>query len=85
MPTETPNSTWIKLAELANALHEALELKPAILKAGHFIEPGSILNAYREGDATFEEALNDLDTWCWNKHLEYQRGTDKEKGGKTPK
>jgi hypothetical protein len=42
-----------------------LQKKPK--KIGYQSSPGDILNAYREGDITFEEAVKELEAWKFRK------------------
>jgi len=46
-----------------NALVERLQQKPDSKKDGYSYNPGSILNAYREGDLTFDKAVKELERW----------------------
>lgn len=48
---------WDAIIKRANATRKALDEKPRHLRVGYSLHPGSILNAYREGDATFAEAV----------------------------
>jgi hypothetical protein len=48
---------WDALVDQANALRRQLDSKPRALRVGYTLHPGSILNAYREGDVTFAEAV----------------------------
>ncbi len=54
---------WSGLTEAVNTLHEKLQRKPKHLRIGHASNPSSILNAYREGDLTFKEAVKALENW----------------------
>jgi hypothetical protein len=47
---------WRALVKLATALRRVLNEKPVHLKIGHADSPGGVLNAYREGDLSFDEA-----------------------------
>lgn len=51
---------WEKKVEELNKLHQELQNKPDSEKKGYALHPGAILNAYREGDISFEEALDAL-------------------------
>lgn len=44
------------LREKLNEIHQKLSNKPDEYKYGYYHSPGSILNAYREGDISFEDA-----------------------------
>ena len=57
---EDENQFWEKCVDLANATREMLEDKPDRLKIGFSRSPNGILNAYREGDLNFEEAVKAL-------------------------
>ena len=48
-----------KVARL-NQLHKELQAKPDRFKIGYLRIPSSILNAYREGDLSFNEACSEL-------------------------
>lgn len=51
-----------KISESLNRLRAAKAVFPQ-LKSGHYAgSAGSILNAYREGDLTFDEAVTELQT-----------------------
>lgn len=51
---------WTNLVSEANKIRKELDGKPEELKIGYWLSPGSILNAYREGDLTFNEAVKEL-------------------------
>lgn len=51
------------LVDQVNRAIEELQRKPVEYRAGFYLEPGSILNAYREGDVTFDEAKKRLHEW----------------------
>ena len=51
---------WDKKTEQLNKLHVELQHKPAAEKKGYSLRPGGILNAYREGDLSFDEAIEEL-------------------------
>jgi hypothetical protein len=63
MKVEMTDSEWYGLVRAANSLQMVLAKKPGHLKAGISYHPGSILNAYREGDVTFEEGVKLLTEW----------------------
>jgi hypothetical protein len=43
-----------------NHLHKSLAAKPKELRMGYGLHPRGILNAYREGDLSFDEACDIL-------------------------
>ena len=51
---------WDGLVVAVNALTGILKYKPRSMRTGYSLNPGSILNAYREGDLTFNQALKAL-------------------------
>lgn len=51
---------WNTIVDHANQIRNALDYKPASMKKGYQRSPGGILNAYREGDLTFDEARTEL-------------------------
>jgi hypothetical protein len=61
-PPTTPED-WAALVHLVNRTIQQLQRKPVELRGGYYLEPGSILNAYREGDLTFDAAKKALETW----------------------
>lgn len=54
---------WRQKAEKLNELHRELQGKPDAFKLGYIEDPGGILNAYREGDISFEDAVEAIDGW----------------------
>ncbi|HRH25636.1 MAG TPA: hypothetical protein PLD99_01620 [Parcubacteria group bacterium] len=54
---------WSGLTEAVNTLHNTLQRKPKRLRIVFTDNPGSILNAYREGDLTFKQAVKQLEKW----------------------
>lgn len=60
MYKNTDKVYWNNVVSRANFIRKTLDEKPLELKIGHWSEPGSILNAYREGDLTFDEAYYEL-------------------------
>lgn len=48
---------WKHVVDIANAARKLLDDKPSDQRIAFGGHPGSILNAYREGDATFTEAV----------------------------
>jgi hypothetical protein len=47
---------WKDKVEELNRLHQELQQKPETEKRGYSFSVGGVLNAYREGDLSFEEA-----------------------------
>lgn len=54
---------WDSMIAEVNNLSKRLQKKPRQLKKGYYLKPGSILNAYREGDVTFKKAVAELKKW----------------------
>jgi len=52
---------WQQKREAINHLIRELQAKPAKYMMGYQISPGGILNAYREGDITFDDACKLLE------------------------
>ncbi len=52
---------WDDVVRWSNAIRKTLNEKPTDLKAGYQLSFGGILNAYREGDLNFKEAIIALD------------------------
>ena len=52
---------WEQKREEINRLLRELQLKPIEAKRGYQLSVGGILNAYREGDISFEDACNLLE------------------------
>lgn len=52
---------WQALVAAANRIRKLLDDKPAELRSGYSLHPGSILNGYREGDINFADAVKLLD------------------------
>jgi len=64
MPTETSKATkWDGVIAMVDAGLQILKRKPRRLKIGYQCSPGGILNAYREGDLTFKQAVQALKKW----------------------
>lgn len=59
----TEPQDWSVIIAEANCLRALLDSKPDELKCGTWVNPGSILNAYREGDLTFDQCVKQLDAW----------------------
>jgi hypothetical protein len=56
----TVANEWEEKRSLINELHRQLQEKPDSEKQGYSLHPGGILNAYREADISFQEALDAL-------------------------
>jgi hypothetical protein len=54
---------WQGIVCGVNALMHILKRKPRKFKLGLICNPGGILNAYREGDLTFDQATKELEAW----------------------
>jgi|GEM_PF-5288056 len=61
MPRDS--SEWLGLVEAANAISGILKRKPKVLRKGFGLHPGGILNAFREGDVSFRQAVKQLHVW----------------------
>ncbi len=57
-----PSNTWDDLLQKVNELHAKLQNKPDSEKRGYSHTPGGILNAYREGDISFDDAVKAINT-----------------------
>lgn len=55
---------WDALVVALNELHSVVQRKPRSKKIGFALNPGGILNAYREGDLTFNQAVKHLVRWA---------------------
>lgn len=64
-PSEKTQSYWDSKREQVNKLVEELQGKPNEFMLGHFEYPESILNAYREGDVSFGDAVQELQRWSY--------------------
>lgn len=60
---EMSDRDWEKLVDAINIVHKLITTKPPHVKAAFSLDPGSILNAYREGDVTFFDAIHYLEKW----------------------
>jgi hypothetical protein len=64
MPEEDDKYGWEDLQQKVSRLHAKLLQKPRKYKSGlTTISPECILNAYREGDLLFTDAVNCLERW----------------------
>lgn len=57
---------WENMVKEVGALIQRLQAKP--VKLAYSFTPGSILNAYREGDLSFNEAVERLEQWKGSKY-----------------
>jgi len=57
-------TSWDQKRKQINRLLKELQRKPANEMLGHWRTPESILNAYREGDLLFPDALQELKEWA---------------------
>lgn len=55
---------WDEKREQVNALILELQQKPDREKIGYPLVAGGILNAYREGDVTYDVAVSQLEEWA---------------------
>jgi hypothetical protein len=55
---------WNSMRNELNELHQRLQEKPDSEKMGYAVCPGGILNAYREGDITFKQAVKAIEEWA---------------------
>lgn len=68
--TERQIGQWARLVEKANRIRKNLDAKPKEIRLGTSLSPGSILNAYREGDMSFDEAVTAI-----NRYSDYRTRT----------
>jgi len=54
---------WSGVTDALNTLHKMLQKKPKDIRIGVRLDPGSILNGYREGDVSFAQAVGLLNKW----------------------
>jgi hypothetical protein len=55
---------WNSKREELNKLLKELQQKPQSEIIGHIKTPPGILNAYREGDVSFNDAIKELREWA---------------------
>jgi hypothetical protein len=55
---------WNSMRNELNELHQRLQEKPDSEKMGYACCPGGILNAYREADITFKQAVKAIEEWA---------------------
>ncbi len=70
---------WKGIIFAVNALMSILKRKPKSLRLGYQASAGGILNAYREGDLDFDQAVRALDKWRQSErvHPQSQHPDDK--------
>lgn len=56
---------WNLMRNEINNLHKKLLQKPASERMGYPLVAGGILNAYREGDVSFDDAIEQLKEWAF--------------------
>jgi hypothetical protein len=74
---------WNSMLNELNELHTRLEQKPDSEKMGYACCPGGILNAYREADITFAQAVKAIEDWALSqgaKNTEQQLQADSPVG-----
>ena len=54
---------WDGIVNSVNILMVILKRKPKQFKSGYQGSPEGILNAYREGDVTFDQAVKEIESW----------------------
>ena len=65
---------WEQMRQELNRIHERLLQKPDSEKLAYQLSFGSILNAYREGDISFAEAIDQLDKITSQLPLKLRKG-----------
>lgn len=60
---------WNEKRRQVNAIILELQGKPESEKMGYAVSPGGFLNAYREGDLTFSEAVAAIEKWAQEQNL----------------
>lgn len=66
---------WEGVVDAVNTLHKKLQKKPRDARKLISVNPGSILNAYREGDVSFKRAVQLLEKWKKTpRFLDHPRG-----------
>jgi len=63
VPMRMNDTDWRGIVVGVNVLMRVLKNKPTYLKIGYLLHPSGILNAYREGDLTFNQAVKELERW----------------------
>ena len=61
---EKRSRNWDALVTAVSELHGVLQEKPDDKKLPFQRSPGGILNAYREGDLSFDDAVMHLEDWA---------------------
>lgn len=54
---------WEALVTAVNELHSIIQRKPKRFRRALQLTPDGILNAYREGDISFDKAVHELNEW----------------------
>jgi hypothetical protein len=54
---------WDGIVASVNEFMRILKRKPRYLKSCYRLNSGGILNAYRKGDLTFNQAVKELNRW----------------------
>ncbi len=65
---------WEQMRNQLNELHKKLQQKPDSEKMGYAVCPGGILNAYRECDITFQQAVRAIEEWALSKGAKNTEG-----------
>lgn len=55
---------WDALVVAVNILHALVQRKPRSKRIPFQLSPSGILNAYREGDVTFNQAVKHIERWA---------------------
>ena len=76
--TDAGIDSWEDLVEQVNAARRLLDDKPRHLRLGYVLEPGSILNAYREGDLSFAEARDVLASAAFREAMALSTGVSRD-------
>lgn len=63
-PMAKKEKDWDALVTAVNELHSLVQRKPRNKRTAFQLSPGGILNAYREGDVTFKQAVRHLKGWA---------------------
>jgi len=67
---------WNHIVKAANSIRKGLDFKPQELKAGYTYAPGGVLNAYREGDLNFNEAVKAIEGLMWVNNVMTKHGIE---------
>lgn len=63
---------WDALVSSVNKAHSLLRRKPRSRRAAFPTSPGGILNAYREGDVSFKQAVRHLECWAQGQQQQHR-------------